>query len=76
MKCVPAEVLAVNSGVITKDTTDDTPVIYLTLRFEGQLTPVNLAITNPHRLIEGVEKTADSSKVLAGGEFVEESYDE
>jgi hypothetical protein len=66
------EILSLDSGVIgCPITTEQVPVVFITVRITGQSAPVNLAIRNPHRLLE-VPDTIAASAVLNGGEFVPE----
>jgi hypothetical protein len=48
------------------------PVLFVTVRVTGQPEPVNLAIRNPHRLVEDLPLVMLRSTVLNGGEFVPE----
>ena len=66
------EVLSLDSGVITCPiTSEEVPALFVTIRIAGQ-PPVNLAIRNPHRLVEDLPKVIEQSTVLNGGEFVPE----
>jgi len=66
------EILSLDSGVIDCPiTAEEVPVLFITVRIAGQ-PPVNLAIRNPHRLVEDLPKVIEQSTVLNGGEFVPE----
>lgn len=66
------EILSLDSGVITCPiTAEEVPVAFVTIRIAGQ-PPVNLAVRNPHRLVEDLPKVIEQSSVLNGGEFVPE----
>ena len=72
MDVTDCEVLSLDSGVITCPvTTEKVPVLFMTIRFVGQ-PPVNLAIRNPHRLVEDLPSVMERSTVLNGGEFIPE----
>ena len=72
-KCADAQVLSVDSGVVTCMTTaEQIPALIVTVRILGQKGPVNLAICNPKRLIEDLSVVLAQSSVLNGGEFVPE----
>ena len=70
------EILSLDSGVIDCPVTaEEVPVLFITVRIAGQPT-VNLAIRNPHRLVEDLPKVMEQSSVLNGGEFVPEHKEE
>lgn len=70
------EVLSLDSGVIDCPiTAEEVPVLFMTVRISGQ-PPANLAIRNPHRLLEDLPKVIEQSSVLNGGEFVPEHEEE
>jgi len=76
MDVTDCEVLSLDSGVIDCPvTTEEVPVLFITVRIAGQ-PPVNLAIRNPHRLVEDLPKVIEQSSVLNGGEFVPEHEEE
>ena len=73
MHCADAQVLSLDSGVVTCTTTaEQIPALIVTVRILGQKGPVNLAIRNPKRLIEDLPVVMAQSSVLNGGEFVPE----
>ena len=66
-------ILSLDTGVIACPiTTEQVPVLFVTVRVTGQPEPVNLAIRNPHRLVEDLPLVMLRSTVLNGGEFVPE----
>lgn len=66
------ELLSVDSGVIDcPKTAQKVGVLFLTVRITGHVSPVNLAIRNPHRLAEDLPSVMAQSRVLSGdGTFV------
>lgn len=66
-------ILSLDTGVIACPiTTEQVPVLFMTVRITGQPEPCNLAIRNPHRLVEDLPGVMERSTVLNGGEFVPE----
>jgi hypothetical protein len=72
MDVTDPEVLSLDSGVIDCPVPSaKVPVLFMTIRIVGQ-PPINLAIRNPHRLVEDLPKVIEQSSVLNGGEFIPE----
>jgi len=66
-------ILSLDTGVIACPiTTEQVPVLFMTVRITGQSEPCNLAIRNPYRLVEDLPGVLERSTVLNGGEFVPE----
>lgn len=70
------QILSLDTGVISCPiTSEQVPVLFVTVRVTGQPEPVNLAIRNPHRLVEDLPGVIERSTVLKGGKFVPEHVD-
>lgn len=67
------QILSLDTGVIACPiTTEQVPVLFMTVRVTGQSEACNLAIRNPHRLAEDLPAVLERSTVLNGGQFVPE----
>ena len=67
------QILSLDTGIIDCPiTSEQVPVLFMTIRITGQSEATNLAIRNPNRLAEDLPLVMERSTVLNGGEFVPE----